>query len=135
MGEENCVIKNTAKLGQANADHQNLSLFLFLTSDEGASKDTAPGIHISILLTEPLTHLMAYRTDPSSSSLTRYAAARSPEMDIYNGSSSRDFCNAFWGQGDGGVDVLFARLRGAARTMEELKAFWKERLAGFSEYR
>jgi len=38
-----------------------------------------------------------------------------------------DFCNAFWGIGDGGVDVLFARMRGAARTIEELRNYWKER--------
>jgi hypothetical protein len=38
-----------------------------------------------------------------------------------------DFCNAFWGQGDKGYDVVMARLRGAARTVDELRAFWKER--------
>lgn len=38
-----------------------------------------------------------------------------------------DFCNAFWGQGDRGYEVVMARLRGAGRTLEELKAFWKER--------
>lgn len=40
---------------------------------------------------------------------------------------SLDFCNAFWGIADGGYDVLLARMRGAARTTEELRAFWKER--------
>lgn len=38
-----------------------------------------------------------------------------------------DFCNAFWGQGDRGYEVVMARLRGAGRTIEELKTFWKER--------
>ncbi|OBZ76364.1 hypothetical protein A0H81_03669 [Grifola frondosa] len=37
---------------------------------------------------------------------------------------SLDFCNAFWGLGDG---VLFTRMRGAMRTTEELRNFWKER--------
>ncbi|KAJ2928654.1 hypothetical protein H1R20_g8427, partial [Candolleomyces eurysporus] len=45
-----------------------------------------------------------------------------------------DFCNAFWGLGDGGVDVLFARMRGATRTIEELKNFWKERAAIEEDY-
>lgn len=40
---------------------------------------------------------------------------------------SLDFCNAFWGQGDRGYEVIMARLRGASRTMDELRAFWKER--------
>ena len=40
-----------------------------------------------------------------------------------------DFCNAFWGQGDRGYEVIMARLRGAARTVDELRAFWKERCA------
>lgn len=39
-----------------------------------------------------------------------------------------DFCNAFWGQGDKGYEVLMARLRGAGRTVDELRTFWKERL-------
>jgi hypothetical protein len=46
-------------------------------------------------------------------------------------SRSLDFCNSFWGFGDAnvkaGVDVLFARMRGAAQTMEDLNTFWKER--------
>jgi hypothetical protein len=41
--------------------------------------------------------------------------------------SALDFCNAFWGPNDAGVDVLFARMHGATRTMEELRNFWKER--------
>ena len=43
------------------------------------------------------------------------------------GQSSIDFCNSFWGLNDCGVEVLFARMRGAARTMEELRGFWRER--------
>ena len=38
-----------------------------------------------------------------------------------------DFCNSFWGQGDRGYEVIMARLRGAGRITEELRAFWKER--------
>jgi hypothetical protein len=38
-----------------------------------------------------------------------------------------DFCNSFWGQGDKGYEVIMARLRGAGRTVDELKTFWKER--------
>jgi hypothetical protein len=58
---------------------------------------------------------------------------------LYNGSTNGggrdaelsdpglDYCNAFWGQGDKGFEVVMARLRGATRTTEELRAFWKER--------
>ena len=59
----------------------------------------------------------------STTSLARFARANSPEF----ANRSLDFCNAFWGSGDAGVDVLFARMRGATRTIDELRAFWKER--------
>ncbi|KAJ7099342.1 SH3 domain-containing protein [Mycena belliarum] len=77
---------------------------------------------------------MAVRRQPSSTSLSRYATARSPGVDLYNGSTSRDFCNSFWGVGDAGVNILFARMRGAARTTDELRNFWKERAAIEEEY-
>ncbi|KAG8967891.1 hypothetical protein FRC05_001856 [Tulasnella sp. 425] len=48
--------------------------------------------------------------------------------------SSIDFCNSFWGPNDCGVEVLFARMRGAVRTMEEVRGFWKERIAIEEEY-
>ncbi|PPQ82339.1 hypothetical protein CVT24_002318 [Panaeolus cyanescens] len=70
------------------------------------------------------------RRQSSTTSLSRYARANSPnQLD-----PSLDFCNSFWGVGDGGVDVLLARMRGAARTMEELRAFWKERAAIEEDY-
>ncbi|KAJ7125402.1 SH3 domain-containing protein [Mycena epipterygia] len=77
---------------------------------------------------------MAVRRQPSSTSLSRYATAKSPGIDLYNGSTSRDFCNSFWGVGDAGVNILFARMRGAARTTDELRNFWKERAAIEEEY-
>ncbi|KAJ7647884.1 SH3 domain-containing protein [Roridomyces roridus] len=72
---------------------------------------------------------MAVRRQPSSTSLSRYATAKSPGVDLYNGSTNRDFCNSFWGVGDAGVNILFARMRGAIRTTDELRNFWKERAA------
>ncbi|KAG9048891.1 hypothetical protein FS837_011800 [Tulasnella sp. UAMH 9824] len=48
--------------------------------------------------------------------------------------SSLNFCNSFWGPNDCGVEVLFARMRGAARTMTELREFWRERIAIEVEY-
>ncbi|KAF8058691.1 SH3 domain-containing protein [Lyophyllum atratum] len=73
---------------------------------------------------------MTARRQPSTTSLSKYARASSPGMQ----NRSLDFCNAFWGIGDGGVDVLFARMRGATRTMEELKNFWKERASIEDDY-
>ncbi|KAL6305138.1 hypothetical protein BKA93DRAFT_780069 [Sparassis latifolia] len=66
---------------------------------------------------------MSARRQASTTSLSKYARASSPDLS----NRSLDFCNAFWGIADGGVDVLFARMRGAARTMDELRNFWKER--------
>ncbi|KAG1851327.1 hypothetical protein DFJ58DRAFT_426484 [Suillus subalutaceus] len=73
---------------------------------------------------------MSARRQSSTTSLAKYARATSPDTNI----RSLDFCNSFWGVADGGVDVLFARMRGAARTMEELRNFWKERSAIEEDY-
>ncbi|KAF8161378.1 hypothetical protein B0H34DRAFT_653929 [Crassisporium funariophilum] len=73
---------------------------------------------------------MSARRQPSTTSLSKYARINSPILQ----NRSLDFCNSFWGLGDGGVDVLFARMRGATRTMEELKNFWKERAAIEEDY-
>ena len=66
---------------------------------------------------------MSARRQASTTSLSKYARAHSPDFS----DNSLDFCNAFWGSGDAGVEVLFARMRGALRTTEELRNFWKER--------
>ncbi|KIO28899.1 hypothetical protein M407DRAFT_229164 [Tulasnella calospora MUT 4182] len=50
------------------------------------------------------------------------------------GQSSSAFCNSFWGRDDRGVEVLFDRMHGAAQTMEEVRRFWKERIAIEEEY-
>jgi hypothetical protein len=62
----------------------------------------------------------------STTSLTQCATNGSRNSDQY-GSVSIDFCNSFWGPGDDGVNIMFARMRGAAKTTEELKSFWNER--------
>ncbi|KAK0471555.1 SH3 domain-containing protein [Armillaria novae-zelandiae] len=77
---------------------------------------------------------MTISNHSSATSLSRYAMARSPGDDIYNGSASRDFCNSFWGPDEAGVNILCARMRGAERTTDELKNFWKERSALEEEY-
>jgi hypothetical protein len=71
---------------------------------------------------------MSARRQSSTTSLSKYARANSPDLS----NRSLDFCNAFWGIGDSGVDVLFARMRGASRTMTELRAYWKERFVPHS---
>ncbi|KAJ7647451.1 SH3 domain-containing protein [Roridomyces roridus] len=72
---------------------------------------------------------MSARRQPSTTSLSKYARGDPVPHD-----RSTDFCNAFWGHADVGVDVLFARMRGATRTMEELRNFWKERATIEDEY-
>ena len=69
--------------------------------------------------------IMSARRTPSTTSLSKYARSQATEEGLAN--RSLDFCNAFWGIADGGYDVLLTRVRGAARTTEELRAFWKER--------
>ena len=66
---------------------------------------------------------MTARRQASTTSLSKYARVNSPDL----ANRSLDFCNSFWGSGDAGVDVLFARMRGTSRTIEELRNFWKER--------
>ncbi|ETW74674.1 hypothetical protein HETIRDRAFT_447044 [Heterobasidion irregulare TC 32-1] len=73
---------------------------------------------------------MTARRQPSTTSLSKFARDGSPDP----AARSLDFCNAFWGLSDGGVDVLFARMRGAGRTTEELRNFWKERAAIEEDY-
>ncbi|THV06671.1 hypothetical protein K435DRAFT_644624 [Dendrothele bispora CBS 962.96] len=73
------------------------------------------------------------RSQSSVSSLSKYAVAKSPGVDPYNGIPSKDFCNSFWGVGDAGVNILFARMRGATRTTDNLGEFWKERYVSIEE--
>jgi len=77
---------------------------------------------------------MAARPQHSTSSLSRYAPARAPDADPFHGSPLRDYCNSFWGPGDDGPNVLFARMRGACKTTDELVNFWNERSLIEEEY-
>lgn len=65
----------------------------------------------------------------SATSLSRYyhGSNGEPPQEEDLTDPSFDFCNAFWGQGDRGYEVIMTRLRGAAKTIDELRAFWKER--------
>jgi hypothetical protein len=76
----------------------------------------------------PIPSAMSARRQASTTSLSKYARDGSPDPTA----RSLDFCNAFWGPADAGVDVLFARMRGSSRTMEELRNFWKERYLTFT---
>jgi hypothetical protein len=67
------------------------------------------------------------RRQSSASSLRRYARQADAELEFEN--RSLDFCNAFWGLNDPGVDVLIARMRYGSKTIDDLRAFWRERLA------
>ncbi|KAK0493078.1 SH3 domain-containing protein [Armillaria luteobubalina] len=74
---------------------------------------------------------MTVSRQPSTTSLGRYVRSMSP---MPQGERNSDFCNTFWGVDDVGVGVLFTRMRGAMRTMEELRNFWKERAAIEDDY-
>lgn len=78
---------------------------------------------------------MATRTQQSATSLSRFAKhPLPPDVDIYNGSHSREYCNSFWGPGDDGPTILFTRMRGASKTTDELISFWNERAVIEEEY-
>ncbi|KAF8058716.1 SH3 domain-containing protein [Lyophyllum atratum] len=77
---------------------------------------------------------MALRAQASATSLSHYATSRAPGVDPLYGSTSRDFCNSFWGPGDDGVNILFSRMRGATKTTDELRHFWNERAAIEEQY-
>ena len=62
----------------------------------------------------------------SSASSLDYGRQTDTEPELEN--RPLDFCNAFWGLSDPGVEVLFARMSYAAKTIEDLRAFWQERL-------
>ena len=72
---------------------------------------------------------MARPPQHSATSLARFASARQPDVDVFNGSNSRDYCNSFWGAGDTGPNIMFTRMRGASKTTDELRNFWNERWA------
>jgi len=69
------------------------------------------------------------RRSNSSTSLAQFYKENnqnfSPSLANHNG--ELDFCNAFWGEGDAGYEVISARLRASSRTVDDLKTFWKER--------
>ncbi|KAG6856756.1 hypothetical protein H0H87_001100 [Tephrocybe sp. NHM501043] len=70
---------------------------------------------------------MSVLAQASTTSLSRYNTAQGSAGDPQYGSTSRDFCNSFWGPGDDGVNILFSRMRGATKTTDELRQFWNER--------
>ncbi|KAF8963615.1 hypothetical protein BDZ97DRAFT_984324 [Flammula alnicola] len=78
--------------------------------------------------------MAARAQQPSATSLARYATAKQPGVDLFNGSTSRDYCNSFWGLGDAGPNIMFARMRGASKTTDELRNFWNERCVIEEEY-
>ncbi|KAL7413541.1 hypothetical protein BDY24DRAFT_57747 [Mrakia frigida] len=68
----------------------------------------------------------------STTSLSKHF--QSTHLDDQDEISTNDFCNGFWGLKDEGYDVLTARLRGASRTVDEVRGFWKERAAIEEDY-
>lgn len=83
------------------------------------------------VLLKPTTTMAARVQQPSATSLARYAVPKQPDVDLFNGSPSRDYCNSFWGTGDAGPNIMFARMRGASKTTDELRNFWNERCVRF----
>jgi hypothetical protein len=67
---------------------------------------------------------MAARRQSSHSSLSRYTG--NPDQSEYD-NPGLEFCNNFWGVNDAGVEVLFARMRIASKTVDDLRNFWRER--------
>jgi hypothetical protein len=70
---------------------------------------------------------LARRTNSTTSLAQFYHDASQSQIGGRGPPAEMDFCNAFWGPNDAGYEVLMARIRASARTIEELKSFWKER--------
>jgi hypothetical protein len=74
--------------------------------------------------------LLARRSN-STTSLAQFYQEHNPNYERIRGNGGEapelDFCNAFWGDGDAGYEVIMARLRASARTIDDLKVFMKER--------
>ncbi|GHJ85678.1 hypothetical protein NliqN6_2080 [Naganishia liquefaciens] len=80
--------------------------------------------------------LLARRSN-STTSLAQYYQEHNPNYERIRGNGEApelDFCNAFWGDGDAGYEVIMARLRASARTIDDLKVFMKERASIEEEY-
>jgi hypothetical protein len=69
------------------------------------------------------------RRSNSSTSLAQFYKENNNNINpsLSNHDGELDFCNAFWGEGDAGYEVISARLRASNRTVDDLKTFWKER--------
>jgi len=93
-------------------------------NNNSASQDTALASSQLVVLLMQTSQLPSPR---STTSLTRNVPPRTNGLDPFHGLENRDFCNVFWGLGDVGPNVLFARMRGAERTTNELQRFWQER--------
>jgi hypothetical protein len=74
-------------------------------------------------------NLLARRSN-STTSLAQFYREHNPNYEGVrsgNDAPELDFCNAFWGEGDAGFEVIMARTRASARTIDDLKVFMKER--------
>jgi hypothetical protein len=69
------------------------------------------------------------RRSNSTTSLAQFYKENNSNINpsLSNHDGELDFCNAFWGEGDAGYEVISARLRASNRTVDDLKTFWKER--------
>lgn len=69
------------------------------------------------------------RRSNSTTSLAQFYKENNSNINpsLSNHDGELDFCNAFWGEGDAGYEVISARLRASNRTIDDLKTFWKER--------
>ncbi|KAJ9125177.1 hypothetical protein QFC22_000131 [Naganishia vaughanmartiniae] len=81
-------------------------------------------------------NLLARRSN-STTSLAQFYREHNPSYEGVrsgNDAPELDFCNAFWGEGDAGFEVIMARTRASARTIDDLKVFMKERAIIEEEY-
>lgn len=85
-------------------------------------------------------------TSPAKSFLSRKKHNSQPEIQPsqsqplhYHTSknvSSKDFCNSFWGEDSSGTgyDILTNKVKSSAKTIDDLKLFWKERASIEDDY-
>lgn len=120
----------TQKVVLEKRDH--ISHIKYLSPPSAFSLNTSLHSNLGLLPQAPSMQPNQIRAQQSLTSLSRYAPPRTNGLDPFHGYENRDFCNAFWGPADTGPNVLFARMRGAEKTIDELRNFWHERRVSVS---
>ncbi|TIC10351.1 hypothetical protein E3Q10_02841 [Wallemia mellicola] len=88
---------------------------------------------MSILSTSPAKSFLNRKKHNSQSEIQ---ISQSVQYHSSNKVNNKDFCNSFWGQDSSGTgfDILTNKIKSSAKTIDDLKLFWKERASIEDDY-